>query len=701
MGILLSLVARIAEQYAFSAFALALLMLLSFWTINNQAVLRIVDRALNTRLTQTALYRFLRLGIILVFVFSITLVGLSFLSPWLMRVAENDSLAMVLYADDKFKAKDYGSAREGYARALQLNPDQPGADQIRGLVTATYYGQGLHEPGLQFICDQYRHRPPGERPFLFAVHAHLRALAVKNGSTYAEAAAAKFRRQCGRADFSEFWPHISFGMMENLRAGVLRADHGWTVEPADHARLDALLREKRRGTQVKLVPNADFALYFLDRFDELIKELPESSIRDSALVDAVRLGSSVRDVDYLKMLVSQYPDSPHYIGALRELVKRLAHAGALDEALKFVAVLRGKETLDAAADDALAQTFDALRELTAAGDFKGALQLSTDVCAKFKPLRLQCNQRLVGEQAKLQKALAIIAGPLRPERCLPLYRRLRPMIRIDEDELSKTWARGVRSFLIACLPALSDKLPEDYATALYLIGSVSRLISDYETSFDYLQRYEREVDEHALRDDVLVELGYHKLVVQDDWSAAAKYFSKVITEYPDRNAYDNALWWQAKGLQRQGEYAGALGAYTEIAAAAVAGHYRELSGANARRLAVLKEFVPVQGVALRRAGVDLAPGGMVVTNVAQESPVSKLLLNGDRLMAVCGRHVHSSDDVISAVAAVQRDDSCKVLYLRANVLLKLTGSVSAGWQASKSTLNDEQIDALAADPSAF
>lgn len=700
MGILLTLVAKIAEQYAFSAFALALLMLLSYWTLNNHRVLQIIDRALNTRLSQTALYRFLRLGVILVFVFSATVVVLSFLAPWLMRAAENDSLAMVLYADEKFKTKDYARAREGYAKALKLNPDQPGADQIRGMVTATYYGQALHEPGLQFICEQYRHRPQGERPFLFAVHAHLRALAVKNGSVYAEAAAAKFRRQCGRADFSEFWPHISFGMMENLRVGVLRAEHGWTVDPADQARLQELLRDKRRGTQVKLVPHADFVLYFLDRFDELIQDIPQSSLRDSALFDAVRLRSSERDVDYLKMLVSQYPDSPHYIGALRELVRRLARDGALDEALRYVAVLRGKEALDAAADDALGLTFDALSVLIASGDIQSALKLSSEVCAKFKPLRLPCNQRLVDEQAKLQRAQGIIGAAPPAQRCLPVYQRLRPLIRVDEDELSKTWARGVRAFLVACLPALSEGLPDDYAKALYSIGSVSRLISDYETSFEYLQRFEREIAEHELKDDVLVELGYHKLVVQDDWPAAAKYLNRVISEYPDRNAYDNALWWTAKGLQRQGDYAGALAAYTQIAAAEVAGRFRAWSGIEAKRLAYFSQFAPFQGVALRNAGVN-EPGGMFVAKVSEDSPMAKILAKGDRLVAVCDQHAHTLGHVLTTVGALRSDDACKILYLRQNVLLKVSGSLSAGWNATRTSLSDEQIDELAVDPATF
>jgi tetratricopeptide (TPR) repeat protein len=701
MELFLALAARIATEYAFSAFAIALLMLPSYWIITNKRVLKIIDTSLNARLTQTSLYRVLRLGIILVFIFSITLVVFSFIAPWLMRTAENKSLAMVLYANEKFKNKDYSAARASYAQALQMSPDQPGADQIRGLVTATYYTQGLHEPGLQFICNQYRHKTQSERPFLFAVHAHLRALSVKNGGIYAEAAAQKFRRECGREDFSEFWAHIPFGMMESLRTGVLRAQHGWSLTPEAEARLGQLLREKRREAVRTLVPNADFALYFLSRFDELIRNMPDSSIRDSALFDAVNLASGAHDVSYLKMLVAQYPSSPHYVAALTALVARLAHDGMLDEAIKYVALLHGKEALAAATDTALTPTFDALRELTKAGDFKGALQLVNDVCAKFAALHMMCAPGVVGELRKLEKAVRVVDAIAAPENCMRSYGRLRPLLWNEDDHsLSTTWVRGVRSSLIACLPALSSLRPDEYAKVLYSVGSLSRSISDYDTSLEYLLRFDREIADHPLKDDVLVELGYHRLVVENDWPAAKKYFDTVLQQYPDRNAYDNALWWSAKGMRAQGDYAGAIAAYLEISGAQVAGRFRQWSSDEAKRLNYLQSIPVFQGVALRHVVLDDV-SGMYVAEVAVQSPLAKFLTRQDHLVSVCGKNIQSIEQVVAIVTALRPDTQCNILYLRVNQLLRISGSIGQGWKTSSRRLSNDEIEALAFDPALF
>jgi hypothetical protein len=184
------------------------------------------------------------------------------------KKSASDSSDQLLSAEEALHMGKYAIARSMFKDSLLLESDQATADEIRGMVTATYYGEGLHQEGLEYICEQYKFKTANSHAFLFGVHAHLRAISVSSGSAKAETIAAEMRTKCQRPDFSEFWAHIPFGMMENLRIGNSRTSHGWTLTKEAKAKLSFLLDLKRRKAMKRRVPFADFALYFLDRFDE-------------------------------------------------------------------------------------------------------------------------------------------------------------------------------------------------------------------------------------------------------------------------------------------------------------------------------------------------------------------------------------------------------------------------------------------------
>jgi tetratricopeptide (TPR) repeat protein len=693
MDILLSLAARISREFAFSAFALALLMLLSYWTINNPKVLKIVGDVLNKRLKESNLYKFIRLGIILVFTFSVLVVLLSFLSPLTTRLAENRSLELLVAAREKFSIKDYTEARVLYKNYLDINPDIAGADEIRGMITATYYGQGLHEEGLQFICKQYRGKAAADRVFLFNVHAHIRAISVAKGKEVAEAAARRLRQDCDREDYSEFWAHIPFGMMESLRRGRLRSEHAWVLDETSKARLLALLAGKRRSALSNAVPLTDFVLYFTDQFDELIRTMPDSPIRDMALFDAANFSHGAHAVDYLKLLVEQHPRSARYQDALIALVGHLGKLNRRDEALAYLARLKKSESLDRAAYLALQPTIMALERLIGTADFAAALQITNDICKKSEALSLPCYAKVAAERANLNRATEAIAALPQPEDCLAVHQRLRPLSRDGEKNLARHWVQGMRSRLIACLPDLQNTAPEHYPRALYLIGLLSRRLNEYDMSMQYLARFDREVEDNDLKDDVIAEMAYHKLIIEKDWPAARPLLERVISGYPQRNAYDNAVWWYAKGMKQQGEYASAIGAYLNIAQGQAASRFRAWSQSEANHLEKFSKLSPFVGVALRTVRRE-GDAALHVAAIEDSSPVAKLLRTGDRLVQICGRNIYDIEQLLAIVAADGDNPACKVVYLR-DAQLFVFSRQDNGWNIRRAQLTKELREQLA------
>ncbi|MES1264326.1 MAG: hypothetical protein ABUU24_01600, partial [Variovorax sp.] len=179
MDVLLGLVLKVSREYGFSAFVLALLMLVFYWIVTNKQLIKVADKVLNQSLSASSLYRFIKLAIILVFIFSIVVAILAFATPVILRHTENRSLELVMQGRTAFEAKNYPEARDQLTKSLALmNPDDPSAEEIRGLVTATYYVNDLHLEGLNFICEQYRYKPASDRSYLYSVHAHLRKIAV-------------------------------------------------------------------------------------------------------------------------------------------------------------------------------------------------------------------------------------------------------------------------------------------------------------------------------------------------------------------------------------------------------------------------------------------------------------------------------------------------------------------------------------------
>ncbi len=688
LEILLGLVAKISRDYAFSAFVVALMMLLFYLIVTNKGLIRITDRALNKKLSGTLLYRVLRLGILLTFCFSALVVILAFITPVIWKSTQNRALELVLKAEGTFARKDFENARKMYERSLVLtDPDTPDADEIRGMISATYYENGLHIEGLEFICDQYRYKPTFDRSFLFNVHAHIRKISVTKGYAEAERIAKAMREKCDRPDFSEFWSHIPFGMMESLRVGTLRTEHDWVISPESQDRLTFLLDSKYTSDANTKTDFYDNALYFLGRFDELIAHFPESPIRDMALLDASRFSVGTRRIEYLRQFVKDYPKSLRLRYGIELLARELALAGMRGEAIYFVTKLSTKDAVESAIE-ALTPTFESLRTFVKRADFSAAKLLAIQVCKDFENNGLPCNPKITSILEKLNKAITFAKYAKTTHRCSEMQANIRKLARVDEHTLDHDWLRAVRVTLEGCI-LQPDIEPEEYARSLYLIASLSRRIGDYKTSLAYLLRFRREINDHDLLDDVIAEIGYHKLFIEMNWEKAKVEFEEVIVKYPSRNAYDNVLWWYAVGLKRHGDYASAILRYAEIASLQVESRFKEFSKNEKSALLKLSELPPFYGVQLKRR--SKRDGRLMIAEISDEARISGKVKVGAILVEVCGERVYSVDELLKVVSKLSENTSCTIYFLHGKILFRISGTLNGEWFVDSLELTPPQL----------
>lgn len=697
MDLLKTLASRVPSEYAFSAFALALLMLPTYFLLKNPSVLQLIDRSLNVRLGRTHLYRFLRLGVLLVFVFSLTVAILAFLSPVFMQEAqrrkidaENRQIDLYRSGRSLFDAKDLPGARVLYQQALDISPDSPRADEIQGMITATFYGQGLHEEGLQSICERYANRSSADLKHLFAVHAHLRALAIRKGAAYAEEKARALRQRCRRDDFQPYWAHIPFGMMESLRQGRLRSEHNWELAPEARQRLAQLLDDARQEARTTLPPLADVVLYFLGDFDTVIDRFKGTRIRDIALFDAARFAQGEARAAYLVRLFDQHPESTRYEAAAALLIDTLASLGRRQEALLYVTRLRQRSStgLDAFLAQAIGPSMTTVRNFVKSGEFGAGLSLVDQVCGDLSEKKLSCPEGVLAERRKLVLAKESMRRHPDGAQCLMAHVAMRGTVRDADGRRDGDWTRGLRSHLVRCLPTLRKANPEHYAHALYVIASLSRQVDDTDVSLEYLERFDREIQNHGLNDDVLVELLHHHLNVIGDVAAAQPYWQRILSAHRESNAFDNALWWVAKHKVDHGDLIGGAQMYAQISAISVSKRLKEWSTVKAQGIERLAAY-PFDGLLLKQRWGGLYPMR------PEAATVSRLVKDDSEVVQACGRKVRSLHDLLEAIQTVPPSTVCEIWMRHADGDYKLAvGPGANAWRAMALGPQEQQVLAL-------
>lgn len=94
--------------------------------------------------------------------------------------------------------------------------------------------------------------------------------------------------------------------------------------------------------------------------------------------------------------------------------------------------------------------------------------------------------------------------------------------------------------------------PFDYHHSLYLSALSAKNNENYDSMLDLLNMYADFHPNEVYSDDVLTEIGYYYLAIRGQPEKADKYFLRVVENYPNENAYDNALNWLVVSKRAQG-----------------------------------------------------------------------------------------------------------------------------------------------------
>ncbi|WP_171236455.1 hypothetical protein [Ruegeria sp. HKCCA6837] len=111
-----------------------------------------------------------------------------------------------------------------------------------------------------------------------------------------------------------------------------------------------------------------------------------------------------------------------------------------------------------------------------------------------------------------------------------------------------------------------DLDPVRQEKSLFLAGLAHRNNENYEDFYKTMQEFADFYPESNLADDAITEMGWFHLAVRDDPASADAHFRKVVTEYRESNAYDNALNWLIVSKIAQGQYASASKYSTQLVA---------------------------------------------------------------------------------------------------------------------------------------
>lgn len=533
--------------YRLSGAVVALFFFVVWRGSNNKQIINLLNRSLNNRLDSTQLLQVIRIILFAGFAFSTLLIILAFISPIIAKRFDAINVQHTAAALAALRASRYEEARRLYRQELATAPDDVDADRIRGMITSTYYGQGLHREGLQYICEIYKGRSPEDHRYIWPIQAHLRRIRIKDGAAAAIETAQHFRRTCGREDFSTYWPFIRLGMMEQLSYG---APSNTRADEDDETTLRKLVGPERETESTQPRPFTDYALYALGEKTKILSDFKSSPLRDTILREMAYAAPWPKNISYFKQLLAEYApaDSADLYGSMAAIY---AEHGRTEEALTSAEKMTLATKSEAAQFVSQSASVN-FTPLIAEGRWGDALASVERTCETAQAHGVKCPGKTLQTRDRLSKIVKETSTGDR-SRCRFVFMEIRDL----------GFRRGSRAYLDTCLNALRNNRLE-YGRALYQAASVSRKLGEYNDPGGYLDRFIQEVPEHPLLDDAYAEKIY-QADLAGDYVEVDRLMRLIQQKFEGRNAYDNALYIAAKSARAQGRLARSVNYYFTIA----------------------------------------------------------------------------------------------------------------------------------------
>ena len=515
--------------------------------------------------------------------------------------------------------RDYEASAQLFHDAYKLSKSRKNQKALQQLITASYYGGGLHRKGIKFICEKYKFLPSSDYRHRFDFHAHIRQLSIKEGSNSAISYVTKLKKTCHRDDLSVIWTGITLQQMEDLQQGKLFVFHG-IGENKDY--LQWLIENYSNDTFI------DHAYYFIGRSDLIYNKYPHSLIREPAAFNylneksnyysALEFYDSIRyewtnsryhqiaekiivkllgerlDIELFYRFSSEHPEvnKLELLSALQIilsdiilnnntfiLIPTIKEKGYLSlfknyweaEALKNATLLKEYsleeilqistkvESTKKISDYLWKSNLDTGTELLRAGKYSHALQRYNNQVALFSKYSHSPNDLL-----KKRVELVSTLKQLQKQRNRHF---LSGILLRKRSSISSIGTSALEFSLNEFSRCLKDsEVTWLHGKCMFLKASTLRRMKRYneskETFIEFTEKFESSSN---LIDDALAEIGVHYLLVEYNFESALPYFEKVYKNYPNHNAADNALNWVAWYYFKQGEYRQALYFYSYTA----------------------------------------------------------------------------------------------------------------------------------------
>lgn len=631
-------------------------------------------------------------GVLLVTVAAGALLWVKVVRPWLQVEALNEKGIHVPPQEDPgfeislaeavqvFDSRKFHEARQLLLDLAKSARTDQMRTAIEGLVTATYDGAGEPREGIDYLCEIYKNRPGDDVRYRFGFQAHLRAIAEEEGLEAAKVLITGLHPKCPRRDLSYVWPGIRREKAEFLAKGHTLYEDDFRLSERDRRYLRGVIRQHPEDAFI------DHAFYFLEEFDRVIDDYPDSLIADVVYRAAGHQALKKRDYDQaillLKTAARRWPHAPGMDRVRQLLAEAYYEKGDLRAAIGWLlriqsgsgpklAEMLGQETpftdsqevqsfLDALSGAYPAEKIgdlfatDCQEHFALAEDFLWSLDYR-QALAEYEGVKSVFQKHRVEVPKCIERGIEVLsqivdASRDAKEEQLKLGFYLR-------DEAAKEIGPAFAAAAAVVWEQCAERFPgtEEAERSLYLAGALNRRREAYAEAMKLFRKLADDYPKSELADDALTEVGWYYLFPEPDYRLARRYFDRVVRQYPKANAADNAMNWMARSYYRERDYLKAYQTYNRLVAEYPRGRLAELARREAESLKAVAESRrqrnTVRGLLSLMAFPD--PRGVWVIDIEQGSDAARAgLRESDVIVAVNGESVDAPGtfyDVLSVL----------------------------------------------------
>jgi outer membrane protein assembly factor BamD (BamD/ComL family) len=612
---LFSTIESIRHPLAFWSFCAAIVLCIFLVLVKNPRWLELLLSSTGNKLTKMQFFQLLKTILIFLFILSLLTILLSFVAPVILNSIETfsgnlaktvkesegnilDSIDLdrkLARALQHFEDQEYEAAEILLTEVLTQTKKRPPSN-IQGYIVNAYYKAGNYPLAAREVLERDKGIPPHSYVLWKDLAICIRKYALENSLPAAIKLTEELRDEYGDKLISNVWCVLPIDITMNLANGF-HSGH----------RLDDVTDENRRDINFIIRtygndPYIEFAMYVMMQYQKALSINPHSLIRDILLYAAgyqilLELRSELynqQDVTslyrkakkFFQAYVTNFPSSKHADDSCAWIGWLEWHYGDFDEALKWFRstekygngdfigfahdwetralselpaqeLVRRLQTDDKIRRPAKLWTFLVKKEYNSK-NYENAEILSTmgiTYCEKLKSKGFDIYDYDMDDLHYFEEAVKLVRSAQKSSDPKE-YKRI--------GNIFRTEYHNYEAAIYLYDEALRKSPGSDLADNFMFLKVLAYRSSQPNKVKEIVEEYYQSFPQSEFIDDALAELAFTELRLLGDSKTGTKTVRRVLKEYPDRNACDNALNWLAYTAMRDREYDNARELYKEI-----------------------------------------------------------------------------------------------------------------------------------------